>query len=401
MSPTHLHEFKSADRLNLQTPIMSLYLQEQKLGSHSQADSSSHKFMLKGRQTGGMHRGHGWVFRAESRDTMLAWYSDVKSLTEKTGLERDAFVRRHARSMSAGSLGARSVSSDGGMEEDEADHTPFSPVASQVEHPLQSQVPERPQPGGRFPSDVNVERSLQVPLSPSSGTSSGDRDALAAAGSLPGSGVPFGDPGQVVTHEGYYAPNDFHDGPAEATGGQDNQSLRRESLSRNEVVPQATARHDDLVPPVTSTAAPTSYTSQSSNVRQTSTAEPKRSDLPLQSKSQLGPTDDPFYQPTVVGNERQASLASHPIVHEANTVPVELSTNTSLPVPHGAKIGEHTNGGIERAPASEAASVMTTLTDSTVGEPSEKPALVSNDSQQTISHLHIPGEYPRSTRSTG
>ncbi|SLM37125.1 Pleckstrin homology-like domain [Lasallia pustulata] len=93
LSPTHLHEFKSADRLNTQTPMMSLYLPEQKLGSRSGADSSSHKFMLKGRQTGPMHRGHAWVFRAESRDTMLAWFEDIKNLTEKTGEERNAFVR--------------------------------------------------------------------------------------------------------------------------------------------------------------------------------------------------------------------------------------------------------------------------------------------------------------------
>lgn len=68
LSPTHLHEFKSADKTG--PPIMSLYLPEQKLGSHSSEGSSSNKFMLKGRQTGSMHRGHSWVFRAESYDTM-------------------------------------------------------------------------------------------------------------------------------------------------------------------------------------------------------------------------------------------------------------------------------------------------------------------------------------------
>jgi hypothetical protein len=52
---------------------MSLYLPEQKLGSHSSEGSSSNKFMLKGRQTGSMHRGHSWVFRAESFETMSAW----------------------------------------------------------------------------------------------------------------------------------------------------------------------------------------------------------------------------------------------------------------------------------------------------------------------------------------
>jgi len=66
LSTTHLHEFKSADKA--QAPVMSLYLPEQKLGSHSSEGGSSNKFILKGRQTGTMHRGHTWVFRAESFD---------------------------------------------------------------------------------------------------------------------------------------------------------------------------------------------------------------------------------------------------------------------------------------------------------------------------------------------
>lgn len=177
---------------------MSLFLSDQKLGSHSGADSSSHKFMLKGRQSGGMHRGHSWVFRAESFDTMIAWFEDIRNLTEKTGAERKAFIRQHARSVSAGSHKAGSVSSEG-LEEDEADAVPYSAAASQVDPGTlqQEKRAERPNPGGRFPSALNIHRDSQVPLSPSSPTSSGDRDVVAAAG-LPGSGVPFGESGQQV-----------------------------------------------------------------------------------------------------------------------------------------------------------------------------------------------------------
>ncbi|EXJ77989.1 hypothetical protein A1O3_09148 [Capronia epimyces CBS 606.96] len=221
LSPTHLHEFKSADRIASQSPVMSLYLPEQKLGSHSEPGSSSHKFMLKGRQTGSMHRGHSWVFRAESHETMLAWYTDIKELTEKRGEERNDFVRRqHARSLSGNSLKPASIiSSEGGMEEDEADRVAFSGEQSVRGnsvaeggvlagagglgvaglHDLEDnrseagwRPPQRPAPGGRFPSDVNVQRGLQAPLSPSSGESSDrERDVIAAAGALPGSGVPF------------------------------------------------------------------------------------------------------------------------------------------------------------------------------------------------------------------
>ena len=167
---------------------MSLYLPDQKLGSRSQEGSSSHKFMLKGRQTGSMHRGHSWVFRAESFDTMLAWYDDIKNLTEKTGEERNAFVRRHARSISAGSQKAMSVSSDG-LEEDEADAVPYSANASAVNAapPLEQPTPIRPQPGGRFPSDIQVNHNnLQSPAPPSSASSDNEHDLIAAAGVTPG-----------------------------------------------------------------------------------------------------------------------------------------------------------------------------------------------------------------------
>lgn len=217
---------------------MSLYLPDQKLGSHSAADSSSHKFMLKGRQSGGMHRGHSWVFRAESYDTMIAWFEDIKNLTEKTGAERKAFVRQHARSVSAGSQKAGSISSEGAMEEDEADAVPYSATASQVDPQTlqQEKRAERPNPGGRFPSALNINRDSQVPLSPSSQSSSGDRDVVAAAG-LPGSGVPFGESGQQVQTGDYEA---HESGEIEGAAGQPSnyynsspvERLHRRSASR-------------------------------------------------------------------------------------------------------------------------------------------------------------------------
>ncbi|KAI9697848.1 MAG: hypothetical protein M1820_007635 [Bogoriella megaspora] len=183
LSPTHLHEFKSADRIYSQPPVMSLYLPDQKLGSRSSEGSSSHKFMLKGRQTGTMHRGHSWVFRAESYDTMLAWFDDIKNLTEKTGEERNAFVRRHTRSISANSQKAVSVSSDGFDEDDEADAVPYSANASSINQqtPIVAPTPQRPQPGGRFPSDFQVDHRLQPPASVSSVSSDNENDLINAA----------------------------------------------------------------------------------------------------------------------------------------------------------------------------------------------------------------------------
>ena len=129
---------------------------------------------------------------------MMAWFEDIKNLTEKTGAERNAFIRQHARSVSAGSQKPGSISSEG-MDEDEADAVPYSASASRVgvEKVQQEKPAERPNPGGRFPSKININRDSQVPLSPSSPSSSGDRELVAAAG-LAGSGVPFGDSGQQV-----------------------------------------------------------------------------------------------------------------------------------------------------------------------------------------------------------
>jgi hypothetical protein len=193
LSPTHLHEFKSADKTG--APVMSLYLPEQKLGSHSTGGSSSNKFILKGRQTGTMHRGHTWVFRAESHDTMMAWYEDIKALTEKTPEELSNFVRGHARAYSRSSQ--RSASSDGMV--DEEDEVPFSadPAVS-IPSSRQDSFQNRSHAGGRFPSDiqVNAQRGLLVPLSPTSSRSgylencdNADHDVIATVGALPGSGV--------------------------------------------------------------------------------------------------------------------------------------------------------------------------------------------------------------------
>lgn len=141
-----------------------------------------------------MHRGHAWVFRAESYDTMMAWFDDIANLSEKTGEARNAFVRRHIRSLSGNSYRASSISSDGVMDEDEADQTPYSSQSAVLRRAssVKGETPaQRPQPGGRFPSDVQIDRHLQATMSRSSGESSGAREALADAVALPGSGVPF------------------------------------------------------------------------------------------------------------------------------------------------------------------------------------------------------------------
>lgn len=204
--------------------------------------------MLKGRQTGSMHRGHTWILRAETHDTMMAWFADIKELTETTPSQRNEFVRRtHARSLSGNSTKAASIggSSDGGMEEDEADRVPYSSeqsvrgdsvgggaragVAAGVlgagmahdNDDTRSEAgwrpPQRPSPGGRFPSDVNVTRGLQAPGSPSSGDSEGDRTAIVGASVLSGNGQPYDQIPHVPNQTQYAAYNTNQATPTQTT----------------------------------------------------------------------------------------------------------------------------------------------------------------------------------------
>ena len=424
---------------------MSLYLQEQKLGSHSGPDSSSHKFMLKGRQTGGMHRGHGWVFRAETRETMLAWYNDIKNLTEKTGMERDAFVRRHARSISGGSVTARSASSDGGMEEDEADQVPYSASASQTEHPVQEQAPERLQLGGRFSSDVNVHRNLQVPRSPSSGTDSNDHDAIAAAGALPGSGVPFGASGRTV-QEGEHGglSNNFNDSRVESnlygrdqTTSQPEQSTQATNATSHDS--ERAAAIDQATAAVAALAAVADPAAQTIH---------QKSELPRDDVSGLAyPQPSPPQNKTKPIPPKAAALGASPNPPPPTTTtfvttnqyqsdgPAELSTTNSPPL--AAPYSDQLQTSITTtAPAIAAgalpvafashhlapehleshisgtetpATTMTGMTDSPPPSPTlqpidsgmgrvgtMKPPLGRRgQSEMSVSELHVPGEYPK------
>ena len=92
-----------------------------------------------------MHKGHNWVFRAETYDTMQAWYEDIRVLTETSGEQRNAYVRKHARSFS-GTSDKATISSDG-MDEDEADQVPYSADAASLSSPIHEPKPIRPHPG--------------------------------------------------------------------------------------------------------------------------------------------------------------------------------------------------------------------------------------------------------------
>ncbi|KAI1002711.1 hypothetical protein K3495_g5492 [Podosphaera aphanis] len=169
LSPTHLHEFKSAD--TTQPPVMSLYLPEQKLGPHSDIDSISNKFVLKGRQTGTMHLGHSWVFRCESREAMMSWYEALKMLVDKSPTERNAYVKQRARSSSIQRAG--SVGSSDDIVDDDEEEEPF--CTESLTFQAKSTRPilaKQSQSGGRFPSSdllvsAQQQRNQRSPISES------------------------------------------------------------------------------------------------------------------------------------------------------------------------------------------------------------------------------------------
>jgi hypothetical protein len=183
LSSTHLHEFKTSERTRDPNPVMSLYLPQATLGKHSEPSATSHKFVLKGRQSG-LHLEHSWVFRAETHAAMLEWYTDIKKLTEVSGAERNAFVSGavHGRQGSVDTArGEEFGGDDYGLDNDEADEVPYSTEPSALEVPIETKN-KRPE-GGRFPSDINVNRAT-TDVAATSGDS--NPSVIGAAGALPG-----------------------------------------------------------------------------------------------------------------------------------------------------------------------------------------------------------------------
>ncbi|KAI0409382.1 hypothetical protein F4802DRAFT_604588 [Xylaria palmicola] len=369
LSPTHLHEFKSADKTG--APVMSLYLPEQKLGSHSAEGGSSNKFILKGRQTGTMHRGHTWVFRAESYDTMMAWYEDIKALTEKSAEELSNFVRGHARTYSRSSR--RSASSDGMV--DEEDEVPFSPdPAVSVPSSRQDSFQSKSHTGGRFPSDiqVNAQRGLLVPISPASSgarlvenegvvgaaSMSGnnpDHDVIAAAGALPGSGI------------GDNYPSTYHPQLVGQSYG-NTSGVRMDQAPSHAAIIDFAAREDGINP----------YSGEPIGLQRAVSGRSANAPIVV-----AGP---------VPAGVSRASMASTTSLSEDSGLPSSFDTH-HIPVPGGhiASRSEYSQGNTANGPLKPAPQKMNS------GAYGLQNGQARPGGQRNNSVPHVPGEYPRST----
>jgi hypothetical protein len=369
LSPTHLHEYKSADKT--QAPVMSLYLPEQKLGSHSTEGSSSNKFVLKGRQTGPMHRGHTWVFRAESHDTMMAWYDDIKTLTERTLEERGTLLRSNNRSISRTSQRS-SLSSDGGVDDDE--DTPFrATVAAVGEQPKQDALSRRPS-GGRFPSDlqVNAQRGLQVPVSPLS-VSSGYNGSF---------------------NHGYFATSLERD--SERHPQSPDELNRARGMERDEYPRQMVV--DGQMPNSTTdsgnrTFAPNQPAGAATSLPQNQSLQGfSPASNPAFTRPDMSPVDSSSDRPVwaepvpvplpILRPERRMSSARDGTGAEAYDFQLNTMVNGRDPSAAAPRAQSDTNGDAMEDQKT------TRLYGSTLG-----------DGVSTPSHLHIPGEYPRASNA--
>jgi hypothetical protein len=373
LSSTHLHEFKSADGLYTQSPVMSLYLPEQKLGAKSQPGSSSHKFMLKGRQTGTMHRGHSWVFRAESYDTMLAWYDDIKSLTEKTGEDRNNFVRRHTRSFSRNSVGSASS-----LEEDEADMVPYS--ASH--HPLTNGdavnqtevVSQRPQPGGRFPSDVQDRKNLPDHLSASS-NSSFDQDLSNVA--QVGHGLPSGSRAREMQPiENHNAPSTTPLWTPESLSKHESRIISGRDHSQDDLPTQESGnvelRHHDLQNEkflVTTGLATTIATA-------TATHQPLGDEHLADPQATQAPWTNPTSTSDTTFPEPSPPIPRPPREHQPPTT--ETVESVATPIGPGQSTGP----------------ILDSKSQNSVVDTPIASQLSRRNTDNSVSNLHIPGEYP-------
>jgi hypothetical protein len=385
--------------------------------------------MIKGRQTGAMHRGHSWIFRAESYETMLAWYDDIQALTEKTGEERNAFVRKHARSFSGNSK----AGSDSGLEEDEADEVPYSANASLTNQKVLHEPPaqmQRPQPG-RFPSELSnnqsLNRHLQPPLSPSSGSSLADQDLTTPSGGLHGShgyATGYGDHHNEATTDivqptpihpnvasfQHQERDQLHDLPVRNTQYQvpvsqvqSQQSGMQPDLSRHDSNYQSW-----MAPTAGAAAVGASTVIGKGHGRDNSHKTEERQDHSVAANTTHGNEREPKTRspqntiaPTIDHTDPELSSA---FTARADTAPSVATPQIPVGIASPAEVTPSPAAFVQPipevyVPRGAASTIPEAKTSDSDGKTSVFPAMSRQNTDNSISNLHIPGEYPKGLSS--
>lgn len=311
-----------------------------------------------------MHRGHKWVFRAESHDTMMAWYEDIKSITERTPEEHSNLVRANSRSISRTSQRS-SVSSDGVVDDEE--EPPFTAATTSVSQQVKNDGFTRRPSGGRFPSDlqVNAQRGLQAPGSPLSATSGSGEYSKPA------------DPSVTTTGPG---------GGFEQQQSSSRQAGRPQEAERREF--QRTAAVGTAASGASSSAITTSQDGVSQHSDPANSSEASQQATLLADRKQGVPI---WAEPVPIRFSHSHSHLSSADDGRSGNELYEPRTSTGLN-------GDYNTKGIgDRTFSFEVAGGLTgTGGVGGSGEPSSRSdSTVRADSAQTASHFHIPGEYPR------
>jgi hypothetical protein len=303
--------------------------------------------------------------------------------------------------MSTSSQKAPSIASSTGMEEDEADRQAFAGEESVRGNSIPDGVPliagvaaaaddnrseagwrppqQRPSPGGRFPSDINVQRGLQAPVSPSSGGSfDRDRDAIAAASTLPGSAIPFSN-AQEKHAELPQPPSDVG-APAEHhyTSGHHPNVIP----TSNGAVPTDQSQYGDWMAPIAGgvggAAVGAGVAHHYAN---------KQEERPIVEN--------------IDNSERQMDAASSVPEYGTSSAPIPVVANDIASRPRTqTDVTETPTMSASFAPTASSNTDANTIgtSDTVPTEYSSRPALdkqPTTKSISTISDLHMPGEFPK------
>jgi hypothetical protein len=350
-----------------------------------------------------MHRGHSWIFRAESYETMLAWYDDIQSLTEKTGEERNAFVRQHARSFS----GASRAGSDSGLEEDEADEVPYSANASLTKQVLKEPPQQRPQPG-RFPSEISnnqLNGHLQPPLSPSSGSSLAEQDLTTAAGGLQGDQYMYsGAAGHIQPSSAHHDEQayPFHDQSHPPESAQQ-VPASYQTYSQSGSQPNL-PRHDNSyqtwMAPVAGGAVVGAGAIGAEeywrNQRREAEYLQHQQSLQQETAQSASATQSPTQEhPTTLPDTHSPPLRDANAVMTTTTAPTTISSDTpaltALPILSSTKVPEPISTADQEPVVTPS---QASITNASAAAPQP---LSRKNTDFSISNLHIPGEYPKTT----
>jgi hypothetical protein len=290
---------------------------------------------------------------------------------------------------------------------DEEDEEPFSATNSAVVAPgPKPDEPKRPQPGGRFPSQLSIDtlsqRGLQAPLSPSSGSSGfgdvQDRNVVAAASSLPGSGVGnhYGADPSSPTHAALVNRQAEEDGINPYTS----QPIHNAAQNHTSNVPAVGGLAIAGVGAAAGVAGSEAYRHHEDE---------KAAEMYRQEQEQQAALESSAVAaPDTYEHESERKAAHEAVIFAAPDVPLTSSNFMA----GGRSQGDVSSVGtdltkeafLEQAPngpkttANPLEAVLRPLAEDT------RPSLAAgqnHQSVQSISQLHVPGEFPRTNTESG